>query len=105
MIFVTALLRASLWGDGRDGCDLDARSAGAGVHLLDAGRARGRAGGGAAGDHPAAPGPGVLRVRRPATPAAGHVPGVPEAEPGVCGDLLAALRLGGAGDGDLGAGG
>src|SRR6476660_7188520 len=40
-----------------------------------------------------------------AASAALHVPGVCGAEPGVCGDLLATVWLGGAGDGDLRAGG
>jgi len=43
MIFVAVRLRASLWGDGPDGCDLDAGPAGAGVRLLHVGGAgRGR---------------------------------------------------------------
>src|SRR5215472_13560181 len=94
MIFATVPLRVSLCGDGRDGCDPNARPAGAGVcEFLAAGVGRGAPGGAGCGDQSAA-GAGEVRAGRPAAPAPADIPGLSRAEPDLRGHLLAELRVG-----------
>ena len=83
----------------------DSGPASAGVREFHPGRARGRAAGGVARHLGVAADAGDVRARRAAAPAAGAVSGLPGAERRVRRPVLAAVRVGRAGHGDLRPGG